>query len=182
MSSNHGGVCLLYRDLHARLVDTATFRSFEHVAVFLHGRGLQSLFIVVYRPGSMSVTTVFFDELADLLDHVTSYSLIVIMGDLNLHLDVPTDPTTVNFASMLSANNLVQLVQTPTHTAGHLLDVVVVRSATEVTRVNMPPPVLSDHSMIDVALDLRRGSAHHETVATYVPHRPHVSVVADVQL
>ena len=87
------------------------------------------------------------------------------MGDVNLHLDVPTDPTTVNFASLLSANNLVKLVQTPTHTAGHLLDVVVVRSDTEVTRVNVPPPVLSDHSMIDVALDLRHGSAHHETAA-----------------
>ena len=63
MSSNHGGVCLLYCDhLHARLVDTVTFRSFEHVAVFLHGHGLQSLFIVVYRPGSMSVTTVFFES------------------------------------------------------------------------------------------------------------------------
>ena len=31
----------------------------------------------------------------------------------------------------------------------------------------MPPSVLSDHSMIDVALDLRHGSAHHETAATY---------------
>jgi len=168
MSTNHGGVCLLYRDhLHARLVDTATFRSFEHVAVFLHGHGFQSLFIVVYRPGSMSVTTVFFDEFADLLDRVTSYSSVVIMGDVNLHLDMPTDPTTVNFTTLLSANNFVQLVQTPTHTAGHLLDVVVVRSDTEVMRVNVPPPVLSDHSMIDVALDLRRGSAHHETAATY---------------
>ena len=74
---------------------------------------------------------------------------------------------TVNFASLLSANNLVQLVQTPTHAAGHLLDVVIVRSDTEVTRVNVPPPVLSDHSLIDVALDLRHGSAHHETAATY---------------
>jgi len=128
--------------------------------------GLQSLFIVVYRLGSMA-TTVFFDELADLLDRVTSYSSVVIMGDVNLHLDVPTDPTTVNFESLLSANNLVQLVQTPTHAAGHLLDVVVVRSDTEVTRINVPPPVLSDHSMIDVALDLCRGLVHYETVATY---------------
>ena len=35
-----------------------------------------------------------------------------------------------------------------------LLDVVVVRSDTMVTSFNVPPPVLSDHSMIDVALGL----------------------------
>ena len=59
---------------------------------------------------------------------------------------------------MLHAFNrihLVQVVQSPTHTSGHLLDVVVVRFDTMVTSVNVPPPVLSDHSMIDMALGLR---------------------------
>jgi len=40
-------------------------------------------------------------------------------------------------------NNLVQVVQSSTHTAGHQLDVVVVRSDSMV-----PPPVVSDHSMM----------------------------------
>jgi len=51
--------------------------------------------------------------------------------------------------------SLVQVVQSPTHTAGHLFDVVIVGSDTMVTSVNVPPQVLSDHSMIDVTLDLR---------------------------
>jgi len=90
------------------------------------------------------------------MDHVTSYSSVVIMGDVNLHLESPTDAGAVRFLSLLAMNNLVQVVQSPTHTAGHLLDVVVVRSDTMVTSVNVPPPpVLSDHSMIDVALGLR---------------------------
>jgi len=96
----------------------------------------------------------FFDEFADLLDHVTSYSSVVIMGDVNLHLESPSDAGAVRFLSLLATNNLVEVVQSPTHTAGHLLDVVVVRSDTMVTSVNVPPPVLSDHSMIDVALGL----------------------------
>ena len=41
---------------------------------------------------------------------------------------------------LLSANNLVQVVQSPTHTAGHLLDIVAVRSGTAVMSVNVPPP------------------------------------------
>jgi len=64
----------------------------------------------------------------------------------------PTDAGAVTFSSPLTMNNLVKVVQSPTHTAGHQLDVFVVRSNSMVTSVNVPPPVLSDHSMIDVAL------------------------------
>ena len=52
------------------------------------------------------------------------------------------------------------------HTAGHLLDVVIVDSDTTVTSVNVPPPVLSDHSMIDVTLDLRCANHHGSTSVT----------------
>ena len=150
------GVCLIYR-LYSRLVNTAQYQTFEHIAVFLHGSGLKSLFVVIYRPGSAAAPSSFFDEFADLLDHVTSYSSVVIMGDVNLHLESPTDAGAVRFLSLLAMNNLVQVVQSPTHTAGHLLDVVVVvvRSDTMVTSVNVPSPVLSDHSMNNVALGLR---------------------------
>ena len=85
------------------------------------------------------------------------------MDDVNLQLDVSTDPGTLSL-SLLSTNNLVQVVQTPTHMAEYLLDVVVVRSDTEVTCVNVPQPVLSNHSMIDVVLGLPCGvSVDHET-------------------
>jgi len=158
MSSNHGGVCLLYRDrLHARLIRTAEYKTFEHIAVYLYGSALRTLFIVVYRPGSAAVSSTFFDEFADLLDHTNNYTSVVIMGDVNIHLDNVTDAATVSFVLLLSSYNLTQVVQSPTHTAGHLLDVVIVRAGTSALRVNVPlPPVgLSDHSMIDVVLDLR---------------------------
>jgi len=112
--------------------------------VFLHGSALRSLFVVVYRPDSVAASTTFFDEFADLLDHITTYLSVVIMGDINLHLDVSTDASTSSFSSLLAANNLVQVVQSPKHTAGHLLDVVIIGSDTTVTFINVPPPVLSD--------------------------------------
>jgi len=103
------------------ILDSSTPRSTRHsnTAVFLHGSGLKSLFVVIYRPGSAAVPSSFFDEFADLLDHVTSYSSVVIMGDVNLHLQSPTDAGAVRFLSLLAMNNLVQVVQSPTHTAGH---------------------------------------------------------------
>ena len=66
------------------------------------------------------------------------------MGDVYLHLESPTDAGAVRFSSLLAMNNLVQVVQS--HTAGHQLDVV--RSDSMVTSVNVPSPVLSDHSTI----------------------------------
>ena len=93
--------------------------------------------LVIYRQGSAAALSSLFDEFADLLDHVT------IMGDVNLHLESPTDAGAIRFSSLPAMNNLVQVVQSPTHTAGHQLDVV--RSDSMVTSINGPPPVLSDH-------------------------------------
>ena len=169
-STNHGGVCLLYRDcLHARVINIQQYESFEHVAVFLHGSGLKSLFIVIYRPGSSPPSSKFLDEFTDLLDHTERYSNIIIMGDINVHLDASTDTIATQFSSLLSAHNLVQVVQSPTHTAGHTLDVVIVRSELQVAAINVHPPVLSDHSMIEVEFELR--CIQHYS-STYCMKRP----------
>jgi len=157
MSTNHGGVCLLYRDrFHARVIsNNQQYQSFEHVAVFLHGNGLKSLFCVIYRPGSSPANNTFFDEFANFLEHITRYSSVVIIGDINIHLDRRDDQATVSFCSTLSTYNLIQIVQLPTHSAGHLLDVVIVRPDLLVSSINVPPPILADHSMIDVELEMR---------------------------
>jgi len=83
-------------------------------------------------------------EFADLLNHVTSYSSVVVMGDVNL--DVQTN--TSSFPSLYTISSRSCRRQRT------LLDVVAVRSDTTVVSVNVPAPVLSDHSMIDVAFDL----------------------------
>jgi len=85
------------------------------------------------------------------------------MGDVNIHLDNPTDPATIEFTSLLSAHNLIQVVLSPTHKANHTLDVVIVKSDVTVASVNVQPPVLSDHSMINVELELRSIQHHPST-------------------
>jgi len=107
MTTNHGRVCLLYQDsLHAVPVVTAEYQTFEHVAVFLYGQGVKSLFAVIYRPGSSPATSIVIHEFAEFVGQFTRYSSLVIMGDVNIHLDIPTDPVTVNFLTLLSAHNL----------------------------------------------------------------------------
>ena len=148
-----------------RVVSTSHYQSFEHIAVFLHGSGIKCLFVVIYRPGSAPASSAFFEELADLFDSVTNYSSVIIIGDINIHLDHINDTGTVSFSSLLSTSHLVQVVQSPSHVAGHTLDIVVVKSDCAVTAVNVPPPVLSDHSMIDVEFELRVFK-HYDTVTS----------------
>ena len=82
------------------------------------------LVVAVYRPPASAIGS-FLDEFADLLERVTTYSSVVIVGDLNIHLDVDTDPGVVKFQSLLAVNNYIQHVAVATHVARlDLLDVV----------------------------------------------------------
>ena len=150
VTTNHGGVCLFYRrSLHVRSVAIKDYSSFEHVCVYIKGSSLNFLVVVIYRPGSVTATDVFFDDFTDLLVRVSTYSSpLLIVGDINIHLDVKSDSLTIKFDDLLAAHGLIQHVQSPTHRCGHLLDVVITRSDMSITALCVDPPSLSDHSMI----------------------------------
>jgi len=54
--------------LRARRVELPVFSTFEVVAAFVHRAGFNV--VVVYRPGSSSVTQSFFDDFSDLLERL----------------------------------------------------------------------------------------------------------------
>ena len=56
------------------------------------------------------------------------YSVLSLLGDFNFHFDDCSDGQVMRLKSMLSDFGLTQLVQTPMHRRGHILDWVVVRS------------------------------------------------------
>jgi len=151
MTTNHGGVSLFYRsELHPRRVSLTEYTTMELVCVSLHcAVGINALVIVVYRPPP-APSCLFFDELADLLERTATYSSLMLVGDLNLHLDVDDDADIVKFELLVSSFNLVQHVTGPTQVAGHLLDVVLTRGELlYVPLVDVSPPGgLSDHSLI----------------------------------
>jgi len=72
--------------------------------------------LVIYRPGSENITNSFFIDFADLLERVAAYaSPLLIVGDLNVHLDVNTDSSTMKFQHLLAAHGMLQHVQSATH-------------------------------------------------------------------
>jgi len=98
----------------------------------------------------------FLDDVADDLERVSTFACpIILMGDVNIHLDVADDPHVIKWRSAIDSHGLVQHVTSPTHKLGHILDVIVTRSDCPVTDVRTEPPSLSDHSYITFSVDLQ---------------------------
>jgi hypothetical protein len=143
-------------------VDFGVFKSFEYVSAYVSGSTLTLLVIVIYRPGSVTVSEFFFDDFSDLLERSATYaSSLVIAGDINIHLDIATDHSTVKFNDILDSHGLIQHVTGPTQVAaGHCLDVLITRQELCVRSVQVSPPSLSDHSTIVGQLDLLVPQCH----------------------
>ena len=71
-----------------------------------------------------------FTSLLDYLESVVmSTGKLLITGDFNFHVDVPTDPINIHFRDLLDAMGLVQHVKQPTHIHGHTLDLIITRQS-----------------------------------------------------
>lgn len=68
----------------------------------------------------------FLNEFSSYMESIIlSKDHLLILGDFNIHVDVPTDAYTVKFMDLLESVGLEQHVRGPTHTHGHILDLVI---------------------------------------------------------
>ena len=127
-----GGVAIIHKDsLLAQTVATtgAGYTTFEHCDVqFTNNSGLMNI-IVVYRPPPTKrnghMVGAFLDEFRSLLeDRMSSPGHLVILGDLNFHVDNAADSNAKKFLYLL---NFSQHITSITHKAGHTLDLVITR-------------------------------------------------------
>lgn len=79
--------------------------------------------------------------------YATADNSTLIVGDLNLHLDIPENNDSRRFTSNLDTYGMCQHVHEPTHVAGHTLDVVISRETDKIVpNVEVVDPGLSDSS------------------------------------
>lgn len=65
--TNHGGICVFFHSkFRANVISLPQFKSMEVLALFIRSSSLSTALIAVYRPGSATVTSLFFIEFADL--------------------------------------------------------------------------------------------------------------------
>ncbi len=155
---NRGGLALIHHDsiktVGQPLDLTAT--TFEHLCVYASVGGDGFLLFGVYRPGSQPITSLFFEELATVLEQLCLKRCpFVICGDLNVHVDDADDVHAARLTDLLGSFDCVQHVHEQTHRDGHTLDVVITRSDTKVHNVTAGT-YLSDHALVTFILDVRR--------------------------
>ena len=105
--------------------------SFEHLDVTLSAGKNSIRLISVYRPFSgknRSPIRKFILELSDLIKRILTLNVkIVLAGDCNVHVDIPSDSGAILFNDILTIFNLKQHVKGPTRRCGHTLDLVITR-------------------------------------------------------
>ena len=148
-----GGVALLYcKALNLLSTDVHEFSSFEAISATLESNSHSLHVVSVYRPPSSSTYakpySVFLTEFSTLLSTLTTCKAdFVVTGDLNIHLDDSSDPQTQQFFTLLNSCNAVQHTSIPTHSANHILDVVItpIQSSIDAKSVTILPFSPSDH-------------------------------------
>ena len=84
--------------------------------------------VVIYRPGSCAVQSVFFDELSTLSDIIAAYQEpIYVAGDFNIRLDRAEDPHTRQFHDVIGRYGLAKRPMASTHQLCGTIDAVITR-------------------------------------------------------
>ena len=86
------------------------------------------------------------NEFTLLLEHITlQKDRVLFCGDFNIHFEDKSNATVAKFHRLLSAFGLTQHVDSPTHSSGHTLDLVITRSDDQLPSQPEANELFSDH-------------------------------------
>ena len=136
------------------------FTAFEICDVYIPYDGHTAVFLSVYCPPSSQqnklTNAMFLEHFSDLLESRVSCDRLFVVGDLTVHFDKPSDPSTSALNAVLDNLSLHQIVTVPTHRRGHTLDRLITNRATDVLDLTVVDMLLSDHFVIAFDLLLRK--------------------------
>jgi hypothetical protein len=91
----------------------------------------------------------FLDEFEHFLSQVVPLSnKLIITGDFNIPIGHDS-PSSLEFEHLLQSYNMKQLVTSPTHDAGNILDLIITNiSQKNISAISLKNPGLSDHSAV----------------------------------
>jgi len=146
LTGRGGGLAILHRETwKVSSVSLPVSQTFESVALQLNGP-TPTVLVNIYRPPKPNKD--FINEFTTLLTHICSLSPnIILLGDLNIHMDNTNHPLTKDFTFCLDSFGLLQHIHFPTHSKGHILDLVCCSGLTPLncSAVDLP---ISDHMLI----------------------------------
>ena len=130
-----GGIAVFHRkELRIEVLESSgtSSKQFEYAVCLVKIDKVVIRLIVVYRPVPTKANKLnkklFWKDFENFIDkHACCSEEIIITGDLNFHLDKPSHPDTLHLNCLLEEYNLIQKIEEPTHSAGHTLDIFVIR-------------------------------------------------------
>lgn len=146
-----GGLAIVYHSsLQVDSLRVGHFESFESFTADIKHLSTTLCLTALYRPPHSSQPK-FISEFADLLELQSVGNInSIILGDFNLPMNNPSQPSVANFKSTLDSLNFQQLVSHPTHTNGNTLDLIIcpATAAVSVKIKGVNWSVSSDHGAI----------------------------------
>ncbi len=165
--SRGGGVAIVFKqniDI-VKLDCSDASRNLEYINCRAQINKKQFVLCCVYKPPSSSNSD-FISEWNNLLSSLVIYpGEIIICGDVNIHLDKPSNSNTNTFLQSLHACGLVQHVQEATHYLGHTPDIIVTRESNNcINNIHVTDPMLCnednvlirDHYAITAMLNIEK--------------------------
>ena len=143
-----GGVAAIIKnDLCCKRLANVCFSSFEALLVKITSSTKSLAIVTIYRsPGSLNNFLIDFSDFLSTL--VVKYEDFLVAGDFNIHMDNTNDESTKKLASLLQNFSLKQHVNSPTHSGGHILDLVISRNNTQLVQSVSVAEGISDHHSI----------------------------------
>jgi hypothetical protein len=149
LSTNHGGVLVSavpgvrLSSIASVAAATSAVSTYETACVRASTASYNCVILAVYRPGSETVTALFFDEVADVLDRIaTVREQIFVAGDINIRLDRPDDPNACRLFDIFDCRGFaLHVAGEPTHDLGGTIHVVASRPSCDAATVACVPVV-----------------------------------------
>ncbi|XP_072022447.1 uncharacterized protein [Amphiura filiformis] len=167
-----GGVGVLIRDgVSFNINDSPTYKAFEHMDVTVQSNSTSMRLVVIYRPPENSENQLtfrmFLDDFSTLLESLVVIQNLLIIGDLNVHVDDTDDREAALFSNLLELSGLQQHITGPTDEKGHTLDLIISRKDDDLvmspsTHHDLP----SDHSAIKCFVNMLRPAPSVKRVET----------------
>lgn len=171
-SSTYGGGigALFKKELKLQIFETGlSFHSFELTCFTDISK--EVLYFVIYRPGPSAKnglrTSEFLSEFDIFIEFVNTLNRkAIIVGDLNLHLDIPSKPEVAHFLTTLDTAGFSQHVTEPTHVHEHILDPVMSRIEENLVVCCVVDSRLSDHHVVLFDIKQQKPRLQKKTVVS----------------
>ena len=158
----HGGIGIVYKsnlNIQSAPIDIETL-SFEYASVTIKTLGVR--LISVYRPPPSDTNQLkvsqFLEEFDAFVSEISMAPMkTLIVGDFNVHIDIPSKYDSRRFLGSLTETGFQQHVHQPTHKDGHTLDLIISRPEDNlVSTCQVLPSLGSDHNLINCTINCEK--------------------------